>query len=84
MLKKSILLGLFLSLFFILPGATQAADWYVNGSLGTDDGSHGTAIDGDAWATLEYALTGSRDLYRGSNRCCCGRRRRKSSNCSKL
>lgn len=30
--------------------------YYVNGALGTDDGSHGTAAGAGAWRTLTYAL----------------------------
>ncbi|MBT3230885.1 hypothetical protein HN358_03875 [Candidatus Uhrbacteria bacterium] len=53
----SLLLGCGI-LFF--PNISHGATYYVNNSLGTDDVSHGTAIDSDAWATLKYALTGSR------------------------
>lgn len=38
----------------------DAATFYVNNSLGTDDAGHGGAIDAGAWRTLKYALTGSR------------------------
>ena len=50
----------FVAVGLFAPAVTHAATFYVNNSLGTDDVSHGTAIDGDAWATLKYALTGSR------------------------
>lgn len=45
---------------FALPSITQAATHYVNNSQGTDDPAYGTGIGTDAWATLKYALTGSR------------------------
>ena len=32
------------------------ATYYVDGTLGTDDGSHGTGTGTDAWATLTYAM----------------------------
>lgn len=35
------------------------AIYYVDGTLGTDDGSHGTAAGAGAWKTLNYALGAS-------------------------
>ncbi len=41
------------------PQNAQAATYYVS-TTGTDDDSHGTGTGADAWATLDYALRGSR------------------------
>jgi hypothetical protein len=50
----------FFTIAFFIPQAVSAADYYVNNSQGTDDVSYGTGTGTDAWATLKYALTGSR------------------------
>ena len=35
-------------------------DWYVDGTLGTDDGTHGTGPGADAFKTIQYAIDDSR------------------------
>ena len=41
------------------PVSGAGNSWYVNGALGTDDGSHGTGPGADAFKTIQYALNSS-------------------------
>ncbi len=50
---------LFVASFFVFANNASAATWYVS-PTGTDDPSHGVSSGNDAWATLDYALTGNR------------------------
>lgn len=45
-----------------MAGTVEASpdDWYVDGALGTDDGTHGTGPGADAFKTIQYAINDSR------------------------
>jgi parallel beta-helix repeat protein/predicted outer membrane repeat protein len=59
-----ILVALALALGFILvlaaPAGAIGASWYVDGALGTDDGTHGTGPGADAFRTIQYAIDDGR------------------------
>jgi len=50
----------------VLPALTTpvlaASTWYVDGTLGTDDGSHGGGPGGSAFRTIQYAIDDARVL----------------------
>jgi parallel beta-helix repeat protein len=43
-------------------GYTAGSTWYVNGALGTDDGTHGSGSGASAFKTIQYALDEARVL----------------------
>jgi hypothetical protein len=61
MFKNNIKIGLVIALlclvFVVFPVSVQAADYYVDASLGTNDPSHGTSLGTGAWKTITYALS---------------------------
>jgi hypothetical protein len=66
-LLLSVCLALCLSLALaVLPTLTTpvlaASTWYVDGTLGTDDGSHGSGPGGSAFRTIQYAIDDARVL----------------------
>ena len=44
------------AIFVVLGGCALADDYYVDGTNGTDDGSHGGSAGTGAWKTITYAL----------------------------
>ena len=58
----AILLPLILSMCLVTSIQVTAAGntWYVNGTSGTNDGTHGTGTGADAFATIDYAVSDGR------------------------
>src|SRR4030042_2818315 len=42
------------------PSPVGAATWYVDGTLGTDDGAHGTGPGINAFKTIQYSINDPR------------------------
>src|SRR4030042_6237264 len=57
-----VILALILALGAVLmtPSPASAATWYVDGTLGTDDGVHGTGPGTNAFKTIQYSISDSR------------------------
>ncbi len=58
----SLCLCLALAILPPLASPVLAATWYVDGALGTDDGSHGTGPGSAAFKTIQYAIVDTRVL----------------------
>lgn len=53
-----LLTSMFLVAVQIIPTSATPDDWYVDGTLGTDDETHGTGPGADAFKTIQYAING--------------------------